>query len=134
MSKARPGLTPQWQTRARCFLLLAVMMACLSACQTAPDVFVAQLDQAVRSGDTERVASMLTPESRALYRALPEALRRAPAKPSALRIVEVRRAQAGLLLRVSAGGRESSWVLRKTGRSWLLDLSATTDQHSFDSL
>lgn len=122
-------------TRRRTWRLLgALVTLAVLGCEPGPETFVARFDAAVASGDLAQVLPMLTADSRSLVQALqtggakPFAL---PAKVGPTQVVERRRVQRGLLLRVRSGERTASWILVQEGGGWRLDLLATASRRAF---
>lgn len=146
-TNGQPGTTPTRAGRSLVWgLSLASALALNAGCQTSPQDFINAFDSAVASGDTERVAQLLTPESRPLLLAMlntPAGPRPDPAvgtpthagphpfAPAAFgqrtALLGVRAQSDGsLLLQVESGDERREWVVRSQAGVLLLDLLATS--------
>lgn len=116
-------------------------------------MFVQRFDEALASGDVDRVAAMMTPQSRQLF----WTMQRTPAAdppdpvtavvnkvghagfvPTAPRVpaqfVSAHRDVSGIVLRVQAGDDEREWVVQERGGVLLLDLLATSSRSTWTGL
>ena len=122
-------------------VLAAMSVLGLSACQQTPQEYVGELEQALGSGDVERVAQLLTPESRPVYRALVAAGSATSApSPFAPRSVEgaatVSRVVAidnGVMIELRVGETQREWVLTSAGGRYRLDLLATATRRPYSA-
>jgi len=117
-----------------------------AGCQQSPRAFVAAFDAALASEDPDRVAGLLTPASRPIFRAMigtpkgpapdPQTgvaaqagerpfAPRAPGTPTELLAVRAQ-SDGSLLLQVSGGEEPREWVVRPTAGVLQLDLLATS--------
>ncbi len=124
-------------------LAVAALLVAATGCEQSPQEFVLAFETALASGDAERVAPLLTAESRPVFRALvatggaSDALKDPfkPRKPQqSARVGRVVPIDDGVMIDVHIGEQRREWLLTRVGGRYRLDLLATATRRPWGGL